>query len=320
MTAQEQQPYLNTREDSPLQFLGLPTWLRSTGQTTRGAFGLVEQSMPPGFASPYHTHHLEDEAFYVLEGEISFVCGGKWLAAGPGAFVYGPREIPHGFQVEGPAPARMLLICTPAGFEQFVVEMSEPAADPLSPPSPPDMAKLAAVAAKYQVELHGPLPERQRANGGIKTSTADGGTSKQGTVAADPTGHKELNLRWIEAFNQRDWPLEASFRSAGFQAFLSGSKEPLNADGWAGFMASITAAFPDAHISLDTAIAEGDTVASRWTIRGTHRGEFQGMPPTGNAFAAPGIDFSRIADGRVAEHWAQFDMMSLLQQIGAMPG
>jgi mannose-6-phosphate isomerase-like protein (cupin superfamily) len=94
-----QEPYLNTREDSAFRFLGLPTLMRSTGETTSGAFGLMEHwMMPPGFASPYHTHHREDEAFYVLEGEVAFVCDGNWLKGGPGTYVFGPREIPHGFK------------------------------------------------------------------------------------------------------------------------------------------------------------------------------------------------------------------------------
>ena len=161
MTAQHQQPYLNTREDAHILFLGLPTLMRSTGQSTNGAFGLMEHwMMPPGFASPYHTHHLEDEAFYVLEGEIAFVCDGKWIKGGPGAYVFGPREIPHGFKVVGNTPARMLLLCSPAGFERFVLELSEPPTDPALPPTPPDMNKLIALAAKYQVDIHGPLPEQ----------------------------------------------------------------------------------------------------------------------------------------------------------------
>ena len=147
------QPYSNTSDAPPTYFLGLPTLLRATRQTTNGAFGLVEQLVPPGFTSPYHTHHLEDEAFYVLEGEMAFVCGGQWTPAKAGTFVFGPRNIPHGFKVVGDAPARLLLLCAPGGFEQFVVDMSEPA------PAPPDMAKLMAVAAKYQIDIHGPLPD-----------------------------------------------------------------------------------------------------------------------------------------------------------------
>jgi len=151
------QPYMNTRGDSAFRFLGLPTLMRSTSETTNGAFGLMEQwSMAPGFASPYHVHHLEDEAFYVLEGEIAFVCNGKWIRGGPGAYVFGPREIPHGFKVVGTVPARMLLICAPAGFEGFVLEMGE---DFMSPGAPPDMARLVELAAKYKIDILGPLPE-----------------------------------------------------------------------------------------------------------------------------------------------------------------
>lgn len=160
MTAREQRPYVNTREDSAVRFLGIPTVMRSTGETTNGAFGLIEHLMiPPGWASPYHTHHLEDEAFYVLEGEVAFICDGKWFKAGPGAYVFGPREIPHGFKIKGTVPARMLILCAPAGFEHFVLEMSEPATDLTLPPPAPDMGRLMAVAAKYKIDILGPLPE-----------------------------------------------------------------------------------------------------------------------------------------------------------------
>ena len=153
MITERLQVHVNTADEPPIYFLGLPTILIATAQTTNGAFGLVENLMPPGFASPYHTHHLEDEAFYVLEGNMAFVCDGRWTLAGPGTYVFGPRNIPHGFKVIGDAPARLLLLCAPGGFEQFVSDMSEPA------PAAPDMAKLMAVAAKYQIDIHGPLPE-----------------------------------------------------------------------------------------------------------------------------------------------------------------
>jgi ketosteroid isomerase-like protein/quercetin dioxygenase-like cupin family protein len=158
--AQTLQPVLNTRNDSPIRFLGLPTAMRATSETTNGAFGLVEQlMMPPGFASPYHVHHVEDEAFYVLEGEIAFVCGGTWMTAGPGAYVFGPRNIPHGFKVVGDTAARMLLLCAPAGFEKFVLDLSEPEPAPGMPAAPPDMARLVATAAKYHIDILGSLPE-----------------------------------------------------------------------------------------------------------------------------------------------------------------
>jgi hypothetical protein len=125
---------------------------------TNGLLGLIEHwEMPVEFASPYHTHHREDESFYVLEGEVAFVCGGKWLKAGPAAFIHGPREIPHGYKVIGSRPASMLTMCTPGGFEGFMLEQATPLAQ--QPSSPPDMARLEMLAKKYGIDIHGPLPE-----------------------------------------------------------------------------------------------------------------------------------------------------------------
>ena len=76
---------------------------------------------------------------------------------------------------------------------------------------------------------------------------------------------------------------------------------------------------PDAQISVEASVAERDVVASRWTITGTHRGTFQGVPATGRLVTFSGIDFSRVVEGKVAEHWAQFDLLAVLQQIGALP-
>jgi len=305
MTAQQQQPYLNTREDSPIQFLGLPTLFRSTGETTSGAFGLIEQWMiPPGFASPYHTHHLEDEAFYVLEGEMAFVCDGKWLKAGPGTYVFGPREIPHGFKIVGTAPVRMLILCAPAGFEQFVLEMST---DMTLPPAPPDMAKLIALAAKYKIDIHGPLPEQPDQQESGQHGFKPGG------------GIKNQNLRWIQAFNERDWETESAMRAANFRAYLSGAKESLDNAAWGAFMIHFTTAFPDSRISVEACISEGDTVVTRWTLTGTHQAAFEGIPATGRQVRLAGIEFNRIIEGKLVEHWAQFDMVGMLRQIGAMP-
>ena len=70
------------------------------------------------------------------------------------------REIPHGFKIEGTVPARMLILCAPAGFEHFVLEMSEPAKDLTLPPPAPDIGRLMAVAAKYKIDILGPLPKQ----------------------------------------------------------------------------------------------------------------------------------------------------------------
>ena len=131
--------------------------------------------------------------------------------------------------------------------------------------------------------------------------------------------HKRLNLRWIEAFNVRDWATEAACRAPAYVAHLSGAPGPLDGAGWGAFMGAFTAAFPDARIAVADTVGERDLVATRWTITGTHRGDFQGIPPTGRPVTMAGVDISRVVDGRIAEHWAQFDVLGVLQQIGAIP-
>ena len=133
------------------------------------------------------------------------------------------------------------------------------------------------------------------------------------------TNAKELNERWIRAFNERDWEAERAVRTDDYVAHMSGAPGPLDNEGWAGFMAMFTSAFTDARITIDNAIEDGDFVASRWTITGTHDGPFQGIPATGKSVAIPGVDMSRVVDGKIAEHWAQFDLIGVMQQIGAMP-
>src|SRR5690349_4021951 len=115
MITQVHQPYLNTRQDADFQ----------------------------------------DEAFYILEGELAVVIDGKWLTGGPGTYVYGPRNLPHGFKVVGNKPACMLLMCAPASFERFVRDLSMPLG---AAPAPPDAALMVATAAKYNIDILGPLP------------------------------------------------------------------------------------------------------------------------------------------------------------------
>lgn len=181
MITEDLQPYVSTAGETPSYFLGIPTTFRAMSHQTNGAFGLVEQVMPPGFASPYHTHQLEDEAFHVIEGTMAFVCGGEWTLAGPGTFVFGPRNIPHGFKVVGDSPARMLLLCAPAAFAQFIVELSDPE------PAPPDMARLMEAAARYRIDILGPLPDEP-----AHARPADGGqaaTSNREAVDAVRAQH-----------------------------------------------------------------------------------------------------------------------------------
>jgi quercetin dioxygenase-like cupin family protein len=141
-----------------LWFLGARATIKASADTTAGGVAVVEFLAPAGHASPLHVHRNEDESFYVLEGALTFWVSGQVIEAPAGAFVYGPRDIPHTFMVSSPQ-ARFVLIGQPAGFEAFLREAGEPAREPGLPPppsGPPDVARLAAVAAKYGIEILGP--------------------------------------------------------------------------------------------------------------------------------------------------------------------
>jgi steroid delta-isomerase-like uncharacterized protein len=85
------------------------------------------------------------------------------------------------------------------------------------------------------------------------------------------------------------------------------------------FIISMRAAFPDVHYTVDDQIAEGNKVVVRYRFRGTHLGEFQGMPPTRKEVGYSGILIYRVADGKIAEQWTEFDLLGLLRQLGVLP-
>ena len=95
--------------------------------------------------------------------------------------------------------------------------------------------------------------------------------------------------------------------------------EVVSLDELKSFAATWRGSFPDWHSTFEELIAEGDRVAERWTGRGTHRGELQGIAPTGQRVEAPGSVFYRIVGGKIVEFRGQLDMMSLMQQLGVIP-
>jgi steroid delta-isomerase-like uncharacterized protein len=78
-------------------------------------------------------------------------------------------------------------------------------------------------------------------------------------------------------------------------------------------------AFPDVHFTIDEQIAEGDKVVTRWTGRGTHKGELLGIPATGKSSTVTGIAVDRIVNGKIAESWGIFDQFGMMQQLGVIP-
>jgi quercetin dioxygenase-like cupin family protein len=145
-------------EGEALWFLGTLVTIKASGATTGGRFAIIDHLAPKGAGSPLHVHRREDEWFYVTEGELAFWVGGQKISAPAGAFVYGPRDIPHTYAVVS-SQARFLVGTEPAGFETFVRALAEPARTRTLPPAggpPPDPARLTAVAAQHGIEILGP--------------------------------------------------------------------------------------------------------------------------------------------------------------------
>ena len=86
------------------------------------------------------------------------------------------------------------------------------------------------------------------------------------------------------------------------------------------FMGEFRGGFPDFHSTIEDMVAEGDKVVTRWTIRGTHQGEFRGIAPTGKQITVTGIGIFRFSpEGKVVESWDNFDQLGMMRQLGALP-
>ncbi len=139
-------------------YLGNLLEWKARGRQTNGAFSLVEVTLQPGAEPPLHVHAREDEAFLVLNGRITFQFGDERVDAEPGAYVFLPRGVSHGFAVRSEV-ARALVLLTPAGLEEMFDHRSEPARERTLPPlpdGPPDVEALTQDMADCGVEVVGP--------------------------------------------------------------------------------------------------------------------------------------------------------------------
>ena len=132
--------------------------------------------------------------------------------------------------------------------------------------------------------------------------------------------NKAVLRRWIEAYNERDLEAEAAVLAPDYVAHVPAAPGPLEGlEAWRQFSGSFAEAFPDLRLTVEDIAAEGDTVAARVAFRGTHRGGFQGIPPTGKEVAFSSMEFNRVVEGKVEEHWVELNLFGLMQQLGAIP-
>jgi quercetin dioxygenase-like cupin family protein len=129
------------------------------GDETGGQYALVENTLPPDNGPPPHTHTREDEAFYVLAGEMTFTVGGREHLARAGTLLHAPRGVPHAYRNTGRTPARMLVWITPAGIERFFHKVGEPlphSATEAPPATEAHLMKIVELAPKYGLTIHAP--------------------------------------------------------------------------------------------------------------------------------------------------------------------
>lgn len=135
-------------------WLGSLATIKASSEQTGGQFALIEIQENES-ETPLHVHHREDEAFWVIEGDILFEVGGKAIEAGPGSFLFGPRGVPHRYKVRK-GPARMLYLFTPGGFENLLRATSDPAGEariPREGEGMPDDDKLLEIVQRYGCEI-----------------------------------------------------------------------------------------------------------------------------------------------------------------------
>ena len=131
--------------------------VKAGGTEAGHAFSQIEVDDPRGTGPPLHLHHNEDETFYVLEGDVTFVVGDERIDVAAGGFLFAPRDIPHAYVVRSER-ARMLVTASPGGVEQVFVSQgvpvtgSEPPTDAVMPP----MDELVRLFSGYGCEIVGP--------------------------------------------------------------------------------------------------------------------------------------------------------------------
>ena len=128
--------------------------IRKISAASDGAFSVVEHPLKSGtLAAPPHTHADVDEYSFVIEGEIGVLMGEETFRAPAGSYVLKPRGVPHTFWNPGPAPARVLEIISPAGFERYFEELAGILSS-TPPEQPPDFARIAEMAGRYETTFH----------------------------------------------------------------------------------------------------------------------------------------------------------------------
>ncbi len=131
--------------------------------------------------------------------------------------------------------------------------------------------------------------------------------------------HKAVVRRWLAAWNEQDLDAAEGLLTPGYVRHDANVPDIVGPAAERQFIAGVLTAFPDLRFEIEQLVAEGDLVIGRYTARGTQRGVFAGVPPTGRAVVFQATESYRLVGERIAEQWVVMDTLGLLQQLGALP-
>ena len=141
---------------------------------------------------------------------------------------------------------------------------------------------------------------------------------KEKTMSAED--NKRLARQFFAEVDKKSVDGLGEYLAPGFLAHPPGVPQPLNGEMFQQMLASFSAGFPDYSHTIESQVAEGNKVVCRVSFQGTQTGNFQGIPPTGKPVSISEIHVMRLEDNRIAEYWAVFDSLGMLQQLGLAPG
>ncbi len=134
------------------------------------------------------------------------------------------------------------------------------------------------------------------------------------------TAKKNQNLvkRWFQMWNTGDLASAEEIFATDFVNHDLNHPEKTHFESCRAWVSENRTAFPDFHVEVHDMIAEGDKVASRWTVTGTHKGNLSGVPPTSVRVTVTGMNIHRLVDDKIAEAWWSYDMLGMMQQLGVI--
>jgi steroid delta-isomerase-like uncharacterized protein len=138
--------------------------------------------------------------------------------------------------------------------------------------------------------------------------------------ASSARANRQFMARFVEFINTADPRLAAELVSPDAVFHVPGRAEPVRGpQGYLEVIGMMRGGFPDIQWTLEETVIEGDVIAARFTMRGTHRGPFLGVPPTGKTIAVPALNIYRLRSGKIVSEVGQPDLLGLMQQIGGLP-